>query len=63
MIGHRMPGDVRYNERTSAERVNANLKDNHGGNTVRVRGGTKVMCYLIFGIVAITVTQIFRLVT
>ncbi len=38
VVGHRLAEDVRYDERTSAERVNANLKDNHGGETVRVRG-------------------------
>jgi len=43
--------------------VNAALKDNHGGNAVRVRGHQKVICHLMFGILAITVQQIFRLVT
>src|SRR5271167_3124437 len=52
LIGHRMPEDIRYNQRSSAERVNANLKDNHGGQTVRVRGPDKVMCHLMFGILA-----------
>lgn len=63
LVGHRMAEDVRYNERTAAERVNANLKDNHGGDTVRVRGPDKVMCHLMFGILTITATQILRLVT
>ncbi len=63
LVGHRMAEDVRYNERTAAERVNGNLKDNHGGETVRVRGPEKVMCHLMFGILTITATQILRLIT
>jgi len=63
LVGHTLPEHVRYNQRSSAERVNAALKDNHGGNTVRVRGHQKVICHLMFGILAITVQQIFRLVT
>ena len=42
-------GRRRYGERSTAERVNAALKDNHGGRTVRVRGPAKVMCHLMFG--------------
>jgi hypothetical protein len=52
---------VRFKERSSAERVNSNLKDNYGGRFVRVRGAAKVMAHLMFGIVALTVTQLFRL--
>src|SRR3984885_6923968 len=63
LAGHRAAEDIRYNERSSAERVNANLKDNHGGRTVRVRGPAKVMAHLMFGILVITATQIIRLVT
>ena len=33
--------DVRYKQRSAAERVNAKLKDNCGGNTVRVRGAPR----------------------
>ena len=62
LAGHRMAEDIRYNERSSAERVNANLKDNHGGRTVQVRGPAKVMCHLMFGILVVTVTQIIRLI-
>jgi hypothetical protein len=62
LVGHPAAEDIRYNERSSAERVNANLKDNHGGRTVRVRGAAKVMCHLMFGILAITVVQIVRLI-
>jgi hypothetical protein len=55
--------DVRYHERTTVERVNGRLKDEFGGRTVRVRGHAKVMCHLMFGIVALAADQILRLVT
>ena len=54
--------DVRYRERTTVERVNARLKDEFGGRTVRVRGHTKVMCHLMFGILALAADQILRLI-
>jgi hypothetical protein len=62
-VGHRMAEQVRYGERSTAERVNGGLKDNHGGRTVRVRGPEKVMCHLMFGILSFTVLQLVRLVT
>jgi hypothetical protein len=62
-VGHRMAEQVRYGERSTAERVNGGLKDNHGGRTVRVRGPDKVMCHLMFGILSFTVLQLVRLVT
>jgi hypothetical protein len=52
---------LRFKERSTAERVNSNLKDNFGGTFVRVRGALKVMCHLMFGIVALTATQLFHL--
>jgi hypothetical protein len=55
--------EVRYRERTTVERVNARLKDEFGGRTVRVRGNAKVMCHLMFGIVALAADQILRLIT
>jgi hypothetical protein len=54
--------DVRYHERTTVERVNARLKDEFGGRTIRVRGNAKVMCHLMFGIVALAADQILRLI-
>jgi len=62
-LGHRKAEQVRYGERSTAERVNGGLKDNHGGRTVRVRGPDKVMCHLMFGILSFTVLQLVRLVT
>jgi len=63
LVGHVPAEQIRYNQRSSAERVNAALKDNHGGNAVRVRGHHKVICHLMFGILAISVQQLLRLVT
>ena len=61
--GYVLAEDQRYNQRSSAERVNGNLKDNRGGNSVRVQGAQKVFCHLMFGILVITVEQLMRLVT
>jgi IS5 family transposase len=52
---------ARFRERTAVERVYSRLKDEFGGNTVRVRGAAKVMAHLMFGILALTVDQILRL--
>ena len=54
---------VRFHERSTAERVNSTLKDNYGGRYVRVRGALKVMAHLMFGLVALTALQLFRLLT
>jgi hypothetical protein len=62
-VGHRLAEQVRYGERSTAERVNAGLKDNHGARTVWVRGPDKVMCHLMFGVLSFTVLQLLRLVT
>jgi hypothetical protein len=52
---------ARFKERTSAERVNSDLKDNHGGNCVRVRGAAKVAAHLMFGLLVVTVKGLRRL--
>ena len=39
----------------------SSMKDNHGGLFVWVRGATKVMCHLMFGVVAMTAKQPFAL--
>ncbi len=59
-INFNRPEDVRYNERSTVERINGRLKDEFGGRTVRVRGHAKVMCHLMFGILALTVDQLMR---
>ena len=60
-IGHLSPEARRYRERSTVERVNGRLKDEFGGRHVRVRGPGKVMCHLMFGILALTVEQLMRL--
>lgn len=53
---------TRFAERSSAERVNSYLKDNYGGRTIRVKGASKVMTHLMFGLIVITAMQLFRLI-
>ena len=49
----------RFGQRSASERVNGRLKDFFGGRTVRVRGATKVMCHLMFGLIALTAHALF----
>ena len=63
LLHHCSAEEVRYRERTTVERVNARLKDEFGAKSVRVRGNAKVMCHLMFGILALTADQILRLIT
>ena len=63
LLSYNYAEDVRYRERTTVERVNARLKDEFGGRMIRVRGNAKVMCHLMFGIVALAADQILRLIT
>jgi hypothetical protein len=51
----------RFGERTTIERVFSMLKDNQGGKHVRVKGAKKVMAHLMFGMLVVTATQLFRL--
>ena len=54
------PSDAaRFKERSAAERVNSLLKERYGARWVRVRGAAKVMCHLMFGVVALTATTLF----
>ena len=50
-----------YKARSGSERFNSDLKDNHGGRTVRVRGAAKVMTHLMFGVVVMTAEALIRL--
>jgi hypothetical protein len=52
---------IRYQERSTVERGNSELKDNYGGRNIRVKGHAKVMCHLMFGVVAITIKQLFNM--
>jgi hypothetical protein len=51
----------RLRERTVSERINADLKDNHGGNHVRVRGALKVLAHLSLGLLVIAAKGLVRL--
>ncbi|WP_419584953.1 transposase [Thiolapillus sp.] len=53
---------IRYNERSTVERVNGRLKDEFGARMVRVRGHAKVMSHLMFGIIVLTVGQLMKFV-
>ena len=57
VAGYQPAEKIRYKERSTVERVNARLKDEFGGRVVRVRGHAKVMCHLMFGILALTSNQ------
>jgi len=57
IAGYQSAEKIRYKERSTVERVNARLKDEFGGRVVRVRGPAKVMCHLMFGILALTSNQ------
>ncbi len=58
--GYKTVEDIRYNERSTVERVNGRLKDEYGARMVRVRGSDKVMTHLMFGVIALTVNQLMR---
>lgn len=62
-VDHKTAEAIRYNERGAVERVNARLKDEFGGRFIRVRRHPKVMCHLMFGILALTANQMISLVT
>ena len=53
--------DKRYKNRTVAERFFSNLKENHLGRVIWVRGHSKVLCHIMFGILAVTVKQLFNM--
>ena len=54
--------EVRFKERTTIERVFGRLKDEFGGKMVRVRGSTKVMAHLMFGILVLTADYLLKFV-
>lgn len=51
----------RYNERTMVERVFSRLKDQFGARHIRLRGASKIMAHLMFGVLALTVDQLLKL--
>jgi hypothetical protein len=52
---------LRYRQRSSVERVNSHLHDNHGGRHLRVRGAVKVAAHLSFGLLVIAAEQLLAL--
>lgn len=51
---------LRFNERSSVERIFSHL-ENHGLRNIRVRGWAKVFAHLMFGVLVVTVNQMFQL--
>ncbi len=51
----------RFENRTTVERFNSDLKDNHGGNFIFVRGAPKVHAHLMFGVLTIFALRILRI--
>ena len=56
------PERVRYRERSTVERVNGRLKDEFGCRKIMVKGHQKVMCHLMFGVLALTADQLMKFV-
>jgi hypothetical protein len=53
--------EQRFQERTMVERVYSRLKDEFGARSIRVRGASKIMAHLMFGVLAVTVDQLLKL--
>ncbi len=51
----------RFEIRTSVERVFSRLKDEFGARFVRVRGASKVLTHLMFGVIALTADQLLKI--
>jgi len=51
----------RFAERTLVERVFSRLKDQFGARILRVRGASRIMAHLMFGVLALTVDQLLKL--
>jgi len=58
--GYKLAEDVRYNERSTVERINGRLKDEFNARMVRVKGHAKVMTHLMFGIMTLTASQLMK---
>lgn len=53
--------EQRFTLRTMVERVYSRLKDEFGARFIRVRGASKIMAHLMFGVIALTVDQLLKL--
>jgi hypothetical protein len=54
-VGYKEAEYIRYNERSTIERVNCRLKDYFDANMLRAKGHAKVMTHLMFEVVALMV--------
>ncbi len=52
---------IRYNERTTAERANSELKDNYGLENIFVKGYEKVKCHMMFAVIALAAKAIYNM--
>lgn len=52
--------ELRYAERSNAERGNSRLKDSFGLRFLRVRGGPKVHLHTMFGVLALFADQLLK---
>lgn len=53
---------ARYNERTSAERANSELKDNYGLENIFVKGEKKVKLHIMFAVIALTCKTLYNMI-
>ena len=53
---------MRYNERTSVERANSELKDNYGLENIFVKGYKKVKLHVMFAVIALTCKTLYNMV-
>ncbi len=60
--GFTPPERIRYREHSTVERAFARLKDAFGFQNLRVRGYQKMICRMMFGVLALTVYSLLRLV-
>jgi Transposase DDE domain/Transposase domain (DUF772) len=51
----------RFKKRTIVEQLNGRLKDEFGGRIIYFKGAPKIMAHPMFGVVALTVDQLLRL--
>lgn len=56
-----MPEKLRYNQRSSVERVNGRIKDEFAGRNIYYKGHDKVFAHLMFSLLVITADQCFKL--
>ncbi len=62
ILGFQTAEDKRYKERFPKERFNALYKDYFGGKNIFYKGHTKVLCHVMFGVLALTATLLLKLV-